>query len=117
MYRRKTENIPDETVAKATETYRRILVSADEAPNFALRRFEIKPGGEIPMHKNTVEHEQYVLSGRADVIIGAEHFVAEPGDALFIPADVEHCYRTVGEESYVFLCIVPNQEDVLTLAE
>lgn len=115
MYRRIVKDIPDETVVNAVKTYRRVLVSADEAPHFALRRFEIKPGGEIPLHTNSVEHEQYVLSGKARVMIGAEEFVAEAGNALFIPAGVEHCYSTEGVESYIFLCIVPNSEDLLTL--
>lgn len=99
MYRRRSDDIRDETVANAVATHRRVLVSADEAPHFALRRFEIKPGGEIPMHSNSVEHEQYVLSGKADVVIGEESFTAEAGDALFIPAGVEHTYKTLGEDS------------------
>ena len=76
MYRRKTADIQEENVANAVETYRRVLVSADEAPHFALRRFEIKPGGEIPLHSNTVEHEQFILSGKAVVKIGDEEFTA-----------------------------------------
>ncbi len=117
MYRRKVEDIQDEVVNDASRTLRRILISAEEAPHFALRRFEIKPGGEIPLHRNSVEHEQYVLAGRASVKIGNEEFTAQQGDALYIPAGVEHCYRTEGDESYKFLCIVPNMKDELTIVE
>ena len=44
---------------KATEI--QVLVGpGDGAPNFALRRFVMGPGGGMPLHTNLVEHEQFV---------------------------------------------------------
>ena len=37
----------------------------DGAQNYAMRRFEIKPGAEVPLHDHLEDHEIYVLSGRA----------------------------------------------------
>lgn len=89
----------------------KMLLAPEESPNFAMRNFTIEAGGHMPLHTNTVEHEQYVLSGRAKVQVGEESFEAKAGDVLLIPAGVAHCYETIGEEAYSFLCLVPKGED------
>ena len=91
----------------------KMLLSPDESPNFAMRNFIIEAGGHMPLHTNTVEHEQYVLSGRARVMIGDETIEAGAGDILLIPAGVPHSYETLGDEAYSFLCLVPKGLDVI----
>lgn len=93
----------------------KMLLSPDESPNFAMRNFTIEAGGHMPMHTNSVEHEQYVLAGRALVKIGNEEFEAGAGDVLLIPAGVAHSYETVGDETYSFLCLVPKGEDCIKM--
>jgi quercetin dioxygenase-like cupin family protein len=51
-------------VVTGKETTIQVLISSQEGPNFALRRFCMQKGGGMPRHTNTVEHEQYVLRGR-----------------------------------------------------
>jgi quercetin dioxygenase-like cupin family protein len=94
-----------------------LLDESDGAPNFAMRRFELEPGAEVPRHTNAVEHEQYVLAGEYVVGIGDEERVVSPGDALLIPAGVEHWYRNEGGEPGAFLCAVPNGDDAIELVE
>jgi quercetin dioxygenase-like cupin family protein len=89
----------------------KMLLSPEEAPNFAMRNFVIEAGGSMPLHTNTIEHEQYVLSGRAKVVLGDQTIEAGPGDVLLIPAGLPHSYETVGNAAYSFLCLVPNAED------
>lgn len=91
----------------------KMLLSPDESPNFAMRNFIIEAGGHMPLHTNTVEHEQYVLSGRARVVIGDTTIEAGAGDILLIPAGVPHSYETLGDEAYSFLCLVPKGVDVI----
>lgn len=93
----------------------RMLLSPVEAPNFAMRNFVIEAGGYMPVHTNTVEHEQYVLSGKASVQIGDREIEAKAGDVLLIPAGVPHGYKTIGDEAYSFLCLVPNLEDKIEM--
>ena len=71
----------------------------------------------MPNHTNSVEHEQYVLAGRARIGIGSDEFEVERGNVVFIPAGVPHWYKSIGEESFEFLCLVPNGEDTITLVE
>ncbi len=61
------QDIPTEPVPNATGVSKAILISSEEAPNFAMRKFSIQPGGSMPLHTNKVEHEQYVLRGKARV--------------------------------------------------
>ena len=94
-----------------------LLDESDGAPNFAMRRFELAPGAEVPRHTNAVEHEQYVLAGEYVVGIGDEEHTVSPGDALLIPAGVEHWYRNAGDEPGAFVCVVPNGDDAIELVE
>lgn len=88
-----------------------MIISPKMAPHFAMRKFTIAPGGFMPNHTNSVEHEQYVLEGCASVGIGNEVFEAKAGDAVYVPAGIPHWYRVKGAAPYVFLCMVPNLED------
>ena len=102
-------------VAAGTATEVQVLVGPDDgAPNFALRRFRMGEGGGMPLHTNTVEHEQFVVAGRARVTVGGVVHDVAPGHALFIPAGVAHAYEVV-EAPFEFLCVVPNAPDRLEI--
>jgi len=103
----------DVPAGRATR-YQVLIGPEDGAANFILRRFRIEQGGGIPAHTNLVEHEQYVLSGRAEVGIGQEIYTIEVGMALFIPAGATHWYRVI-DDPFEFLCIVPNRSDSIQL--
>jgi quercetin dioxygenase-like cupin family protein len=105
------DDVPREKVKAGKGTDRQVLIGPDEAPHFALRRFIMAPGGGIPAHTNTVEHEQYVLRGRAKIGIGADVVEVETGNVLYIPAGVPHWYEVQGGEPFEFLCVVPNAPD------
>ncbi len=109
------DNVPIEAVEAGTKTFRQVLIGPEEGPNFAMRRFILEPGGGMPAHTNSVEHEQYVLRGRAKIGIGNETFEVNKNDVVFIPAGVPHWYRVEGTEPFEFLCIVPNLPDKVEL--
>ena len=106
-----------EKVAAGKGTSRQVLISADEGPNFAMRRFRMEPGGGMPNHTNTVEHEQYVLRGRARIGVGDHVVEVSADDVVFIPAGTPHWYKALGEESFEFLCVVPNGPDLIEVLE
>ena len=97
----------------ATET-QVLLGPEDGAPHFAMRRFIMGKGGGMPRHTNTVEHEQFVLRGRARVGIGDEVHEVGPEDVLYIPAGTPHYYEVL-EAPFEFLCMVPNGPDRLEI--
>jgi quercetin dioxygenase-like cupin family protein len=112
-----TEEIEAKNVEAGSGTTIQVLISPEEGPNFAMRRFVMLPGGGMPRHTNLVEHEQYVLNGRAKIGIGAEVLEVQKGDIVFIPAEVPHWYTNIGEEPFEFLCLVPNKPDAITILE
>jgi quercetin dioxygenase-like cupin family protein len=102
-------------VAAGEQTTIQVLIPATEGPNFAMRRFVMQPGGGMPLHTNTVEHEQYVLAGRARIGIDGEDFFVQQGDVVFIPEGVPHYYQNIGDEPFEFLCMIPNKPDEIKL--
>lgn len=115
---RKATEIEYETVDAENGLKRGVLVSEEHgAPNFAIRRFELEPGTDVPKHTNAVEHEQYVLSGTYTVGIEDEEYTLEPGDSLLIPSGVVHWYRNDSDTTGAFLCAVPNGDDEIQLVE
>ncbi len=111
------DDVSAKDVAAGKDTTIQVLISPQEGPNFALRRFSMRKGGSMPLHTNTVEHEQYVLHGRAKIGIGEETHLVNEGDVVYIPAGVPHYYENLGEEPFVFLCIIPNLEDRITILD
>ena len=109
------QDVEAQVIKAGDKTTIQVLISAQEGPNFALRRFVMEPGGGMPEHTNAVEHEQYVLRGQASIGIGDETFDVRAGDVVFIPEGVLHWYQNVGEENFEFLCIIPNKPDEIRI--
>ena len=111
------EDVEKKNVAAGTDTTIQVLISPQEGPNFALRKFSMKPGGGMPRHTNAVEHEQYVLRGQATITIGDETFHVQAGDVVFIPDGVVHSYENTGDGPFEFLCLIPNKDDKITIVD
>jgi quercetin dioxygenase-like cupin family protein len=114
---RPADGVDGVQVGAGRGTMRRDLIDSIEGPHFALRKFTMAPGGGMPRHTNTVEHEQYVLRGRGKIGIGDEVFEVGADDVVYIPAGTPHWYETVGDEPFEFLCAVPNHPDEIELLD
>ncbi len=109
--------VPRHEVAAGEATETQLLLGAEDgAPNFAMRRFTMGAGGGMPRHTNTVEHEQFVLRGRARVTIGDRVHEVVAEDVLYIPAGVPHSYDVI-EAPFEFLCMVPNGDDRIRILD
>jgi len=112
---------PDETQARemdmpgASGVTMRLMVGRDDgAPNFAMRLFEVEPGGHTPHHSHNYEHEIMIIQGQADVACGPDGGQTKPascGDVLYIPANQPHQFRNPGTGVLKFMCLVPTQFD------
>ena len=108
---KRAEAVGRQVVAAGRATETQVLLGpGDGTPRFAMRRFVMGEGGGMPRHTNAVEHEQYVLRGRARVGIGDEVHEVGADDVLFIPAGTPHFYEVI-EAPFEFLCMVPNLDD------
>lgn len=114
---RPADHATTQPVKAGTATQMQVLLGPEQgAPNFTMRRFRMGPGGGMPLHTNQIEHEQYVLRGRARVTIGDRVHDVGPHDTLYIPAGAPHSYQVV-EAPFEFLCVVPNAPDQIRLAD
>jgi quercetin dioxygenase-like cupin family protein len=77
------------------------------APTFAMRLFEMEPGGHSPFHNHDWEHEVYVLEGEGLVVGGKEEKKIKAGDAVFVPPNEKHQFKNNGKKTFKFLCLVP----------
>ncbi len=111
------KDVEAKNVAAGKDTVIQVLISSQEGPNFALRKFSMQKGGGMPRHTNTVEHEQYVLCGEATITIGDETYHVKTGDVVLIPEGAVHSYDNTGDGPFEFLCIIPNKEDKITIVE
>ena len=85
-----------------------LIGEGDKAPNFAMREFEVGPGGHTPRHFHDYEHEVFVLAGKGVVIDGDQERPLKPGDVVFVAPNDVHQFRNTGSEPMRFLCLIPN---------
>ena len=107
----KADVVPAECVeAGAQGTTIRWLITKDSgAPNFAMRLFEVAPGGYTPRHQHTWEHEVYILEGEGTVICEGSQERFRPGDLVYVPGGEEHCFMADAGEQVAFLCLIPKE--------
>ena len=87
---------------------RQLIGENHGAPTFAMRQFEVAPGGYTPRHSHPYEHEIFVLEGRGEAIEGDTPHVIKSGDVLLVTPDEVHQFRNTGEGPLKFLCLIPN---------
>ncbi len=90
-------------------TVRWLISKNDGAPNFAMRLFEIKPGGFTPYHQHQWEHEVFILKGDGSLVTEGKASPLKPGDAVFVPGGENHQFKNVSEEDLIFLCLIPHK--------
>ena len=84
-----------------------LITKETGAWNFAMRLFEMAPGGFSPLHSHPWEHEVYILRGEG-VAVGKDGEKAfKPGTVVFVPADERHQFRNTGSGEVRFLCMIP----------
>jgi len=102
------EKIPVALEGTKDAYVRWLIDEKDGAKYYAMRRFEVKPGGCVPLHEHPEDHEIYILKGKAKFYndAGNEEIVNE-GDVLYIPPDEKHGIDNFGQQVLIFICIVP----------
>ena len=89
-------------------TVRWLIDEKDGAPNFAMRQFEVAPGGFTPKHQHPYEHEVFVLEGSGVVLEGDREHRLEAGNVVYVAPNEVHQFRNTGDRPLKFLCLVPH---------
>jgi len=102
----------DMTMPGAEGVKMRLMVGrSDGAPNFAMRIFDVEPGGCTPHHEHNYEHEIMVLQGQGHAYEGDTPKPVQAGDVLYVPANQVHQFKNTGSDTFRFMCMVPTQFD------
>jgi quercetin dioxygenase-like cupin family protein len=86
----------------------RWLISKDDgAPNFAMRMFELQPGGFTPLHIHPHEHEVFILEGKGTFICESQEHEFGTEYVIFVPPNKEHRFKNTGDSVLRMLCLIP----------
>jgi len=91
-------------------TVRWLIARPERAPNFAMRLFELEPGGATPLHEHAWEHEVYVLDGTLQVVGEQGPVEVSAGTAVLVMPGERHQFRNAGNAVGRMLCMVPLPE-------
>ncbi|MDI6839818.1 MAG: cupin domain-containing protein [bacterium] len=91
--------------AKGT-SIRWLISKPDGAQKFAMRLFEIKPGGYSPLHTHPYEHEVYVIEGKGVLVYEGEEYKFDKNCCIFVPPDKLHQFKNTGKTVLKFLCLI-----------
>ncbi len=92
--------------AKDTEI-RWLISEEDGADSFAMRMFEIKPGGHTPLHKHQHEHEVFIVEGEGIFMCGGNEYEFGKDYVIFVPGGEEHQFKNKGDTVLRMLCLIP----------
>jgi len=86
----------------------RWLISKDDgAENFAMRMFELQPGGFTPLHEHQHEHEVFVIEGEGIFVYEGKEYQFEKDYVIFVPGTKEHQFKNSGNSILRLLCLIP----------
>lgn len=91
--------------AEVTENW--LIGKAEGAGNFALRYYNVGPGGFTRKEYHPYDHGIVILHGKGEVLIGDRKTNFSQGDVIYIPPDAEHQLINTGDGAMGFLCIIP----------
>ncbi|OQX72064.1 MAG: cupin [Candidatus Cloacimonas sp. 4484_275] len=104
----KDVELEDVNVEGAKKTKIRWLISEkDDAPTFAMRMFEVEPGGNTPYHWHSWEHEVFCLEGEGILVTENGEKPFGKGDVIFVDPNKKHQFKNAGNSLMRFLCIIP----------
>ncbi|MBN2620690.1 cupin domain-containing protein [candidate division WOR-3 bacterium] len=105
------QDVPSEASSLAgtkRTTLRWLIAAKDGAPHYAMRLFEIEPGGAIPVHTHgDIEHEIFIVEGEAICNDGKNESKVKTGDALLVLPGDQHSFKNTTDHMFRFICVIP----------
>ena len=84
------------------------LITGEETGGaFFMAEVLVPPGGGPPPHIHRREEETfYVQQGTLTIQVGGETLLASPGDFVYLPRGIVHCFKNTGSVDAKFLMVV-----------
>lgn len=73
------------------------------ARNVSIQISEVPVGSEQPMHNHEPEQCYYVIKGKGLMVIDEESKEVFVGDAIFIPSNLKHGIKNIGDVALEYL--------------
>ena len=106
----KSENISKSQVEieGAKDVAIRWLISKEDgAENFAMRMFELQPGGHTPLHTHSHEHEIFAVEGEGVFVYEGREYPFSADHVIFVPGNNEHQFKNAGSSVLRLICLIP----------
>lgn len=102
-----SEEMPSLEGTKAC-TVRWLISEKDRAKHYAMRLFELQPGGIIPLHSHEdKEHEIFIIEGNGVLNDGKKNIQVMRGDVIFIEPEEKHSFVNNSDGVLKFICVIP----------
>jgi len=89
-------------------TVRWLIAENDGAKRYAMRLFELKPEGIIPLHSHVdKEHEIFVIEGKGILESASKTISIQQGDVIFIDRQEVHSFINNSTKPLRFICVIP----------
>ena len=89
--------------ARSQKSYLEFL----RVPSMSLGIYELPGGGTDPQKPHKEDEAYYVLKGRARIRVGEADRPVEPGDIIFVAAQVEHRFHSITEDLSLLVFFAP----------
>lgn len=108
----KIQELPLLGTGEGSEITKRVVFGPGKFwDSHVMRVFTVKPGSASPFHSHEWPHYVIFLQGKAEGLIDNDRADLEKGDFAYVPPNVEHNFKNMGEEDLMFICIVPTSGD------
>lgn len=106
-----SDEVPEEkSKLKGTKgcTLQWLIAEKDGAEHYAMRLFELLPGGLIPVHSHDdTEHEIYIIEGTAILNDDENKITVKKGDVIFVKPGDKHSFINTSDKPFKFICVIP----------
>jgi len=95
---------------QAKDAIMKVLITPKDGwEGHVMRVVELNEGGYSQIQKHDWPHINYVIRGRGILHIdGVDHKLIA-GSFAYVPSNKIHQFKNIGEEKFVFMCIVPEE--------
>jgi mannose-6-phosphate isomerase-like protein (cupin superfamily) len=76
-------------------------------PAISAGLYTLKAGSTDLQSPHTKDEIYVVLEGRAKILVGTQDFEVNPGDTIFVPANLEHRFHSITETLKVIVVFAP----------
>ena len=76
-------------------------------PSLSAGLYRLAAGARDPQLPHTEDEVYYIVSGRAEILVGEENREVEAGSLVFVAANVEHRFHSISEDLTVLVFFAP----------